>query len=40
MQEVSENISDVVYKNDAGIITLSGLDLLDKNLILGQYYEN
>ena len=40
MQEIAENISDIVYKNDAGIITLSGLDLLDKTLILGQYYEN
>ena len=40
MQEIAENISDVVYKNDAGIITLSGLDLLDENLILEQYYEN
>ncbi|MBT3612210.1 MAG: DUF4007 family protein [Flavobacteriales bacterium] len=38
MQEISVNISDVVYKNDAGIITVSGLDKLDKNKILAEYY--
>tara|TARA_B110000977_G_C10997785_1_gene462598 strand:+ start:128 stop:1018 length:891 start_codon:yes stop_codon:yes gene_type:complete len=39
MQEVAENIVDVVYKNDAGIITLSGIDSLNKDLILEEYYE-
>ena len=38
MQEISDNIFDVVYKNDAGIITISGLDKLDKNKILSEYY--
>ena len=38
MQEISDNILDVVYKNDAGIITISGLDKLDKNKILAEYY--
>ena len=38
MQEVSDNVADVVYKNDAGIITMSGLDGLDKNKVLRQYY--
>lgn len=38
MQEISDNILEVVYKNDAGIITISGLDKLDKNKILEEYY--
>ena len=38
MQEISNNVADVVYKNDGGIITISALDRLDKNKILSQYY--
>ena len=38
MQEISENMTEIVYKNDAGIITISGLDKLDKNKILSDYY--
>ncbi|MBR51407.1 MAG: hypothetical protein CMD58_02710 [Gammaproteobacteria bacterium] len=38
MQEISDNLADVVYKNDGGIITISALDRLDKNKILSQYY--
>ena len=38
MQEISDNILEVVYKNDAGIITISGLDKLDKNKILEEYF--
>lgn len=38
MQEIASNIKQVVYKNDAGIITITGLDKLDKNKILDEYY--
>ena len=38
MQEISENISEIVFKNDAGIITISGLNNLNKNKILAEYY--
>ena len=38
MQEVAEHVDEIVYKNDAGIITISGLNKLNKNIILEEYY--
>jgi hypothetical protein len=38
MQEIADETTKIVFKNDAGIITLSGLDKLDKNEILAEYY--